>query len=130
MRRSWLVAVAAMAATACAHDPYGYGSYGAFDTGHYDAQYSGGAWSGPRVPYAGSGLEGPGVAVLDPWLLETAEGQTIIRAGFRGAQTGFIDEDTAHRINIWFRRYADSNRDLQLTDPEIRLALVQAGGRF
>lgn len=128
MQRALVVAVTALAASACTHDPYG--SLGRYNDGSYGARYSGSAWSGPRDALAGLPLEGPGASVLDPWLLETAEGQTIVAAGFRDAQSGFIDEETAHRINIWFRRYADTNRDMQLTDPEIRLALVQAGGRF
>ena len=41
-----------------------------------------------------------------------------------------ISEATADRANIWFRRYADTNRDLVLTDPEIRIALVTASRRY
>ena len=41
-----------------------------------------------------------------------------------------ISEETADRANIWFRRYADSNHDMTITDPEIRTALVAAGGRY
>lgn len=63
---------------------------------------------------------------LDPWLAETPEGREIVRLGFVKAPSGRIDDETAHRANIWFRRYADTNRDLRLTDEEIRIALVQA----
>ena len=78
--------------------------------------------------YSGSEylLNGEGVEVLDPWLADTREGQTIVRTGFRDAADGYVDEEIAHRANIWFRRYADTDGDLMLTDAEIRLALVQA----
>ena len=54
------------------------------------------------------------------------EGVTIVSLGFRDAAEGEVSEDVAHRANIWFRRYADSNRDMRITDEEIRVALVQA----
>jgi hypothetical protein len=41
-----------------------------------------------------------------------------------------ISAETADRINIWFRRYADTNHDMTITDPEIRTALVAAAGRY
>ena len=50
--------------------------------------------------------------------------------GFMAAAEGFVSEDTAHRANIWFRRYADQDRDMRITDPEIRTALVVAAGRY
>ena len=91
--------------------------------------YHGGEWDGPRQPYQGA-LRGPGVEILDPWLAETEEGRAIVTLGFRDAADGEISEDIAHRANIWFRRYADSDRDMRVTDPEIRTALVAAGGRY
>lgn len=110
------LAAAAIAVAGCAHDPYGYGPYGGYD-------YEGTQWSAP--PSVGD-LAGPGVEILDPWLAGTSEGRAIVAAGFRGARIGFVDEDTAHRANVWFRRYADTDGDLCLTDPEIRVALAQA----
>lgn len=106
MRRGWLSLAAGMAVlglSACAtwYDDYGY-DYG-------DYRYHG-------EDYSGSG------DILDPWLADTDEGRAIVALGFAGA----TDPATAHRANIWFRRYADSDRDMRLTDPEIRLALVQA----
>lgn len=95
----------------------------------YDYGYEGTQWQGPRRPHAGP-LHGPGVAILDPWLLETEEGRAVVTLGFRDAARGFVTEDVAHRANIWFRRYADHDRDMKITDPEIRTALVQAGGRY
>jgi hypothetical protein len=97
----------------------GYGDYG----------YSGGHWAGPRQPYEGE-LDGPGVELLDRWLIETAEGRAVVTLGFSDAANGFVTEDVAHRANIWFRRYADENRDLRITDPEIRTALVTATGQY
>ena len=90
--------------------------------------YDGNAWAN-RQPYAGE-LNGPGVALLDPWLLETPEGRAIVTLGFRDAAGGHVSEDVAHRANIWFRRYADHDCDMRVTDPEIRTALVAAAGRY
>jgi len=91
--------------------------------------YSGHEWNEPRQPYGGE-LTGPGVALLDPWLLDTAEGRAVVTLGFSEAANGFVSEDVANRANIWFRRYADENCDMQITDPEIRTALVTAAGRY
>lgn len=96
------------------HGPYGYGDYA----------YAGERWRGFE-PYRGD-LTGPGTDILDPWLIGTEEGRRIVATGFRSAGHGFVDDGTAHRANIWFRRYADSDCDLELTDAEIRVALVQA----
>ena len=81
------------------------------------------------MPYRGD-LRGPGLEILDPWLRETREGRAIVTLGFSDAAEGFVSEDTAHRANIWFRRYADENCDMRITDPEIRTALVAAAGRY
>lgn len=108
-------AVTALAASGCA-TPRGYA-------------YDGGAWDGPRRAYDGE-LNGPGVALLDPWLLDTPEGRAVVTLGFSEAANGFVSEDVAHRANIWFRRYADENCDMRVTDPEIRTALVTATGQY
>ncbi len=63
---------------------------------------------------------------LDPWLVHTEEGRRIVRWGFDSDDDGRLREDTTFRANAWFRRYADTNRDMRLTDEEIRLGLVQA----
>ena len=107
------------ALAACAHYPEG-GSY-AYDGSEWDGAY--------RGPHAGE-LEGPGVEILDRWLSETAEGRAVVTLGFQDAANGFVSEDVAHRANIWFRRYADENCDMTITDPEIRTALVTAAGRY
>ncbi|MGZ8997335.1 MAG: hypothetical protein ACXW2T_00620, partial [Allosphingosinicella sp.] len=75
-------------------------------------------------------LNGPGIEILDRWLSETVEGRAIVTLGFRDAARGFVSEDVAHRANIWFRHYADDNRDMKITDPEICTALVTAAGRY
>ena len=96
---------------------------------HRGYAYDGGDWAGPRRPYEGE-LSGPGVALLDPWLVETAEGRAVVTLGFSEAANGVVSEDVAHRANIWFRRYADENCDLRVTDAEIRTALVTATGHY
>ncbi len=108
---------------ACAYDDYVYGR------GEGGYAYQGDNWRGQRQPYDGE-LRGPGVEILDPWLLETREGRAIVTLGWNTAGEGVISEEVAHRANIWFRRYADHDRDMKITDPEIRNALVSAAGRY
>ena len=121
MRRAILpVGLAALALGACAH--------GGYDR-HGDYAYDGSDWGATRMPYQGD-LRGPGVEILDAWLRETREGRAIVTLGFSDAAEGFVSEDTAHRANIWFRRYADEDCDMRITDPEIRTALVAAAGRY
>ena len=68
--------------------------------------------------------------MLDPWLANTPEGLTIVTQGFAHDPRGRISAEAANRANVWFRRYADTNHDLRLTDEEIRIALVRgAKGR-
>jgi len=118
-QRAFLFLATSLAAlAACAHGGH-HGRYA----------YGGSEWSGTRQAYEGD-LHGPGLAVLDPWLKETREGRAVVTLGFRDAGRGFVSEDVAHRANIWFRRYADQDCDLQVTDPEIRTALVAAAARY
>ena len=128
MRGTPLIAISILATTAMlaacetyppdwAADPYG------------PFRYEGSEWQGARAPYHGD-LRGAGLDVLDPWLKETLEGRTIVTLGFREAGRGNVSVETAHRANIWFRRYADRDRDMKITDPEIRTALVQAARRY
>jgi hypothetical protein len=116
MRTILALAVAALLAGCTTYDD----AYG--DRGY---RYEGSAWASR---HGGGPLRGPGVDRLDPWLAETAEGSTIVRSGWRSARRGWVDERTAHRANVWFRRHADVDRDLCLTDDEIRSALIQAAG--
>ena len=115
----------ALGALAAAALLAGCATYGARDGGDDSAyyRYDGSQW---RARHGNGPLSGPGVDRLDPWLAETEEGSVILRAGWRSARRGFVDPRTAERANIWFRRYADSDRDLCLTDAEIRSALVSA----
>lgn len=123
-RHIYLAALSVCGLSACAWDDYGHGSA----EGPYS--YRGQQWAGEtRRPYEGP-LRGPGVEILDDWLKETREGQAIVTLGFREAGEGLVGEDVAHRANVWFRRYADHDRDMTLTDPEIRTALVAAAGRY
>lgn len=117
-----LVGGALLTLAACAYHNHHVGTA-------YGYAYDGGEWRGERAPFRGE-LTGPGVEILDNWLRETEEGQAIVTLGFRDAADGQVSEDVAHRANVWFRRYADENRDMRLTDPEIRTALVAAAGRY
>ncbi len=71
-------------------------------------------------------LGGPGASILDPWLALTSEGRDILALGFNAGANGTISREMADRANVWFRRYADNDRDMRLTDEEIRLALAHA----
>lgn len=99
----------AVAVSACAyHDSYGYGPHAYEDYGYDGDDYA------------------RGEALLDPWLAETEEGRAILARGFRAGPNGRISDEMADRANIWFRRYADHDRDMRLTDEEIRVALAHA----
>jgi hypothetical protein len=143
LRQALSIGLAACGLSACAwgYDgyygpgysyPYGYQSGYGYGTGPV---YHGTQWAAPpapqapRQPYAGE-LSGPGVPVLDEWLRDTSEGRAIVTLGFHDAFNGVISENVAQRANIWFRHYADQNRDMTITDEEIRAALVAAAGRY
>lgn len=111
---------AALASAACAtyYDDYGRGG----GRGGYD--YVGRDYDRP-----GNGcgfFGGSGGGRLDPWLACTEEGQGIIARGFDSDRDRRLSARTAERANVWFRRHADTNRDMRLTDPEVRAALVNA----
>jgi len=127
-RRNLLTLLALAAVSACA---WGYDDYYNAPPRPGPIAYRGQAWARPamRAPYDGP-LSGPGLPQLDEWLRNTPEGHVIVTLGFRDAARGVISEATADRANIWFRRYADTNHDLILTDPEIRIALVTASRRY
>ena len=101
-----IVFAAALGAAACAsYDDYGYGHgrYGGYDYvgNHYD-----------RIGNGCGFFSGSGGDLLDPWLACTEEGQGIVRRMF--------DRGQNRRIG------ADTDRDMRLTDPEVRAALVNA----
>lgn len=125
-RASFLVPVLALSACSWGYDGYDY-RYG-HDYGGY--RYHGRQWAPGEHPLSPrahrDALSGPGVEILDEWLRDTGEGRAIVSLGWRDARRGDVSEDVAHRVNIWFRRFADSDRDMTLTDPEIRRALVRA----
>ena len=143
LRQALLIGFAAGGLSACSwgYNGYGYGPGYSYPYGYpsgspYAAStppvYQGAQWSAPsapRQPYAGE-LSGPGAETLDEWLRDTREGRAIVTLGFHDAAEGVISEDVAHRANIWFRNYADNNRDMTITDDEIRAALVAAAGRY
>ena len=134
MRRRTLLTMtglAALSACAWAYDEH-YGDPGRSAAATPPPAYQGRAWAEPRpvrAPFEGE-LSGPGLAQLDDWLKDTPEGRAIVTLGFTDAAGGVISEETADRANIWFRRYADTNRDMTITDPEIRTALVAASRRY
>lgn len=113
MRRFTVPLLCLFVATACAHDPYRYGgSYGP-GYGDYDEYgYRGDDWSSRDMN---------DLFRLDPWLEETREGQEIVA---RSLGQGYHPE-AVRDLNIRFRRFADTDRDLRLTDREIRTALVR-----
>jgi hypothetical protein len=88
---------------------------------YHGAAYDRSSWGDGSMRVAG-----PGARILDPWLALTSEGRDILARGFRAGPDGQVSEEMADRANVWFRRYADNDRDLQLTDEEIRLALAHA----
>jgi hypothetical protein len=129
MRRPAIMALLALAlgVSACAYyDDYGSG-YGPPGGSHYgDYMYAGAAYDRGAWDEGSMRLDGPGAHVLDPWLALTSEGRDILALGFNVGENGTISREMANRANVWFRRYADSDRDMRLTDEEIRLALAHA----
>lgn len=97
-----------------------------------DDGYYGRGYQEDRVPVADydGGRFGPvavggtGSASLDPWLSGTDEGARFVLRRFDRDGDGRIKPGAARRANVWFRRYADTDMDLRLTDAEIRIALV------
>ena len=113
-------AALSMAACATYYDDdrgYGRGGYGGY---HYEGR------DYQRIGNRCGFFHGSGGDRLDPWLACTHEGQEIIRRGFDEGQNRRISRNTADRANVWFRRHADRNRDMRLTDREIRIALTDA----
>jgi hypothetical protein len=95
-----------LAVSACAHDRGRYGH------GPAPYDYAGDEWAG---------REGDDLFRPDPWLEETREGQAILANNLREV----YHPEAVRDLNIRFRQFADTNRDMRLTDAEIRLALVR-----
>ena len=129
MRRPAIVALLALAlgVSACAYlDDYGSG-YGPPGNSLYgDYMYAGAAYDRGAWDEGSMRLDGPGADILDPWLALTSEGRDILALGFNAGADGTVSREMAERANVWFRRYADRDRDMRLTDEEIRLALAHA----
>jgi len=67
---------------------------------------------------------GQGASNLDPWLAATDEGRQWVLQRYDRRGDGRVNGRTARRANNDFRVWADSDRDLRLTDEEIRTALA------
>lgn len=74
--------------------------------------------------YGEYGIGGAGAKRLDPWLNGTQPGQRLILAFFDHNYNGRIGLDRAGEANRWFRRFADRDHDLRITDDEINRGLV------
>jgi len=79
--------------------------------------YSGGS-------YGEYGVGGDGARHLDPWLSGTQPGQRLVLAYFDRNYNGRIGMDRAGEANRWFRRFADRDHDLRVSDDEINRGLV------
>jgi hypothetical protein len=113
--------VSALGMAACA--TY-YDDRGGYGRGYGDYAYQGSDYD--RLGNDCGFFGGSGGRALDPWLACTDEGRGIVRRGFDSDGDRRVSSRTAERANIWFRRHADTNRDMRLTDPEVRAALVNA----
>lgn len=111
MRRFAVPLLCLLAVSACAHDRYGssFGPPPGYDDGY---GYQGDDWPGHDMDE---------LFRLDPWLEDTREGNAIVRNTLGEA----YHPEAVRDLNIRFRQFADTDRDLRLTDPEIRIALVR-----
>ena len=127
MRPTALALLALLAASACTTYPGRYG----YNDRYYDYAYDRQPHHGGRYAYDGDEWGSDwrdDLDRLDPWLEETEEGREIVRRQLGRRGSGVTPRD----LNISFRVAADANRDMRLTDGEIRLALVRwanYGGR-
>jgi hypothetical protein len=114
-----MLLAAALGVAGCeTYDDYGYRD---------DDRYGGYEYRGDDYERLGNdcpAFGGAGGDRLDPWLACTDEGRDLVRTLYDRDRDERLDADTADEANVWFRRYADQDRDLCLTDPEIRAALV------
>ena len=108
---------AALGAAACAtyYDEGRGRGYGGYDYAGEDYQ---------RLGNDCGFFEGEGGDLLDPWLACTREGRQLVRDRYDQDEDRRVSVETANEANVWFRRYADQNHDMRLTDPEVKAALV------
>lgn len=120
---------ASLMAPALAHDGHNNRNYHGADSqrdGHYSRDYRGGnGYRGDhryrqRLP---RNLEVSDRTRLDPWLAYSWEGRKFVREHYDVSRWNTISEDNAENANVFFRRWADIDRDYRLTDAEIRTAL-------
>lgn len=122
-------AIGLIGTSASAHDTYQPGYFG--DDGYLDRPDRPGDWRrggddreivvrGRRLPRH---LEVSRRVRLDPWLADIWEGRKFVRDHYRVTRWNTIDEDDAENANVFFRRWADHDRDYRLTDTEIHTAL-------
>ncbi|MDT9597711.1 hypothetical protein [Sphingosinicella rhizophila] len=129
MRRAALVGLCLAAAGMAGCETYE--GRDAYDSGPYATAglYGGYDYQGQDYDRLGNDcayFDGSGAGLLDPWLACTDEGREVVRHGFDRDEDRVISDELADQANIWFRRHADTDRDMRLTDPEIRAALVNA----
>jgi hypothetical protein len=124
----------ALLVSACAEKGYHGNSAGSHARdGYYDQNYRGGNGYRGNHGYGerhGNHYRGDGSRTLDPWLAETREGQQFLRDHYNVSRRGEISERDARGANEFFRRWADTDRNLRLTDPEVRTALVHVRNRY
>ena len=97
------------------------------DYGGRSRAYGDYAYDGSEYQRLGNGcgfFEGEGGSALDPWLACTDEGRQLVRDRYDDDQDRRVTLATADDANVSFRRHADTNRDMRLTDGEVKAALV------
>lgn len=117
----------------CAHDGYHDRGYGYGGHGYYANDYRRGNGYHGRHRYADrlpNPFRGRGADKLDPWLSGTREGQQFVIDHYALGSNGEIGNAEAESANVFFRRWADTDRDYRLTDAEIRTALVHTRNRY
>jgi hypothetical protein len=110
---------------------FGLAACDTYGGGNRPGRYGGYSYRGGDYERLGNDCHafgGPGGAMLDPWLACTDEGRDLVRYRY-GRDSERLTAAMADSLNVWFRGHADTDRDLCLTDNEIRGALVN-GARF
>lgn len=109
------------------YDPYGRDNRYGHDRNRFGQYlYVGRDFEASRWDPRSNQFRGSGAAILDPWLAFTRQGRDIVYYRFDRDYDGSISARDADRINVWFRAYADVDRDYRLTDQEIGAALNRA----